>query len=55
MSLRGHNVTYMSRDEKPGEQVPEDQEEGHDNGSNLGARSESNEHHTIQCEVDEGH
>ena len=48
-------ITYWPRNEKTREQIPEAQEEGHNNGSNLMARSQCNNHHPIHCEVDEAH
>lgn len=49
------SITYRPRNEKTREQVPETEEEGHANGSNLVARSQCNNHHTVEGEVDEGH
>ena len=48
-------ITYPSRDEKTREQVPDAYEEGHNNGSNLVARSQSYYHHPIQCVVYKAH
>lgn len=47
--------TYRSRDEKTREEVPETDEEGHNNGSNLMVWCESYSHHAIKSEVDEAH
>ncbi|PON42829.1 hypothetical protein PanWU01x14_278740 [Parasponia andersonii] len=47
--------TYRSRNKKTRKQVPEAEKEGHNNGSNLVSRGQSNNHHPIQCEVDEAH
>lgn len=53
--LFGFDVTYRSWNEKPGKQIPETEEKGHNNCSNLVAWSECNNHHPIHCEVDEAH
>lgn len=47
--------THSSWNKKPGEEIPKAEEECHDNGSNLVAWSERNEHHSIGCEVEEAH
>ena len=44
--------TYRSGNEETGEQVPYTKEEGQDNGSNLLARSQCDNHHSVQCEND---
>lgn len=44
---------YLSRDKETREQVPETEEERHENGSNLVAWSEGNNHHSVKGEVDE--
>lgn len=46
-------VAYCSGNEETSEEVPEAEEESHDNGSKLGTGRQCNEHHSIQCEVDE--
>ena len=44
--------TYLSGNHETGEQVPQCKEEGQDNGSNLLARSQCDNHHSVQCEND---
>lgn len=46
---------YLPRNEEAREQIPEAEEERHNNGSNLMAWSESQKHHSIQCEVHKAH
>lgn len=48
-------MTYRPRDKEAREQVPEAQEEGHHNGSDLVARRQRYNHHPVHCEVDEAH
>ena len=47
--------TYRPRDEETGEQVPEAEEEGHDNSGNLRSGSQRDNHHSIHREVGEAH
>jgi len=47
--------TYRSWDKKTREQVPETDEEGHNNCSNLIVWCQSYSHHSIQCEVQKAH
>lgn len=51
----GCDVTYRSWNEKPGKQIPETEEKGHNNCSNLVAWSKCNNHHSVHREVDEAH
>lgn len=52
---KGVAKTYCSWNEETREQIPEAKEEGHDNGSNLVAWSQSHKHHSIQSEVHKAH
>lgn len=47
--------TYRPWDHESREQVPEVKQEGHENGGDLEARSQGNDHHTKQREVCEAH
>ena len=51
----GVYATYRSGDEETWEQVPEAHKEGHDNSSNLTARSQGDNHHSIHWEVGIAH
>lgn len=50
-----YSYTYRSGDEKTREEVPETDEERHDDGGNLVVGSESHTHHAIESEVDKAH
>lgn len=54
-SLAICEYTYRSGDEEAREQVPEANEEGHDDCRNLVIWGEGNSHHTIQRKIDEAH
>ena len=48
-------ITYRPGDHEPGEQVPETEEEGHDDCGDLVARSQGDDHHPVHGEVGEAH
>lgn len=55
ISSNASRFTYRSWNKKTREQIPEAEEERHDDCSNGVTWSECYKHHPIQCEVDEAH
>lgn len=47
--------SYRPGDEETREEIPKGEEEGHANGGNLVAWRECNQHHPIECEIDQAH
>ena len=53
--VKNSDRAHRPRDQETRKQVPEVEEEGHHNGSNLSARSQSHKHHPKHGEVGECH